>query len=157
MFPVSNMDKATLLGWSSPPWTSCPHQAVAHFISEYRYSPTYLIARPSRLNQTQKSSKLIISSTSRRPQGISEWKHLLRWSQAPSTAGGLGNCPFSLPGCQDSRSGCNIVISQVLLVRPLWKKKRPLLGLCSLLEQRALLSSPWPGTARRAVFPLRPE
>lgn len=58
--------------------------------------------------------------------------------------------PSWLPG---SRSSCNITISQVLLVQPLWKKKRSLLGLCSLLEERALLSLPWPGTAERAVFP----
>lgn len=38
-------------------------------------------------------------------------------------------------------------------MRPLWKTKRPLLGLCSLLEEQAPSSSSPPGTAERVVFP----
>lgn len=52
-----------------------------------------------------------------------------------------------------SESSCNIIISQVLLVRLLWKKRPPLV-LCSLLEEWALHSLPQPGTAGSAVFPL---
>lgn len=51
------------------------------------------------------------------------------------------------------RSTGNIIISHILLMQPLWKTKRSLLGLCSLLEEQAASSSPQPGTAGRAVFP----
>lgn len=61
--------------------------------------PSWLPGRPGQ-TKLRSPPKLIISSTSCRPRGISEWKHLLRWSQAPSSAGGLGNHLFSLPGCQ---------------------------------------------------------
>lgn len=39
-----------------------------------------------------------------------------------------------LSGLPGSSFSCNTFISQVLLVYPLWKEKRPPLDLCSLLE-----------------------
>jgi len=53
VFPIGNMDEATLLGWGSPPQTSCPQQAVAHFSSSYRHSPTHQVACLSGSNRTQ--------------------------------------------------------------------------------------------------------
>lgn len=51
------------------------------------------------------------------------------------------------------RSTGNIIISHISLMCPLWRTKRPLLGLCSLLEEQAPSSLPQPGTAGRVVFP----
>lgn len=47
----------------------------------------------------------------------------------------------------------NIVISHIFLMCPLWKAKRPLLCLCSLLEEQEPSSSSQPGTAGTVVFP----
>lgn len=58
-----------------------------------------------------------------------------------------------LSGLPGSSFSCNTFISQVLLVYPLWKEKKPPLGLCSLLE-RANAPPPSRQAQPGQLFPL---
>lgn len=108
MFPISNMDKATLLGWSSPPWTSCYHQAVARFISYYRHNlthPGHRVVKPnSEVLQTDHLSHLLQPTGDIRVEVLAA---VVSGSQLCGWAWELPVFPSWLPG---SRSSCNIII-----------------------------------------------
>lgn len=161
MFPISNMDKVTLLGWILPPRTSYPHRpqgwrsgcGTFHFLVQTEPNSLGRLAvwvKPnSEVLQTDHLFHLSQTTGDIRVEALAV---VVSGSQLHGWAWESPVFPSWLPG-----SSCNIIISQVLLVHPLWKKKRPLLGLCSLLEEQALRSLPRPGTAGRAVFPPHPK